>query len=169
MKPLHLLRCAERSMLVVIFIMMVVLYFTSVVTREVGGTFASQFGWIEEAVRLMNLFLVFLALGPALERGRHVNIEILQDRLSPRSQVMLRRLIDAVGIVFSLYLSWLSLTLVQHVLMTGQRSPTLGLPMGWIYMAPFLGFVLLALRYGLSLFGIINRVSGDMVEQESSE
>lgn len=169
MKPLHLLRCAERSMLVAIFIVMVMLYFTSVVTREVGGTFASQFGWIEEAVRLMNLFLVFLALGPALERGRHVSIGILQDRLSPRPQVMLRRLIDAVGILFSLYLSWLSLTLVQHVLMTDQRSPTLGLPMGWIYMAPLLGFLLLALRYGLSLFGIINRVSGDMVEQESSE
>lgn len=157
MKALNALRLVERSLLVILFLTMVALYFTSVVTREIGGTFASQFAWIEEAVRLMNLFLVFLALGLALERGKHVSIDILQGRLSPGAQRHVRRVIDAVGLVFSLYLVWLGVALVQFVLMTNQKSPTLQIPMGWIYMAPVLGFGLLGLRYALSLFGVVDR------------
>ena len=45
----------------------------------------------------------------------------------------------------------------EAVLRTGQRSPTLDIPMGWIYAAPVIGFALLALRYGLSFFGVIDR------------
>ena len=161
MKALNALRLVERSLLVALFLTMVALYFTSVVTREIGGTFASQFAWIEEAVRLMSLFLVFLALGLALERGKHVRIDILQGHLPESAQLWLRRLIDMVGLVFSLYLAWLGLTLVQFVLKTNQVSPTLQIPMGWIYMAPVLGFCLLALRYALSLFGVIDRSQTD--------
>ena len=70
MQLLNLLRKIERSVLVALFLIMVLLYTGSVVTREIGGTFASRFAWIEEAVRMMNLFLVFLALGLALGLAR---------------------------------------------------------------------------------------------------
>ena len=160
MKALETLRLVERSVLVLLFLAMVILYFTSVVTREIGGTFASQFAWIEEAVRLMNLFLVFLALGLALERGKHISIDILQERLPVHLRVWLGRVIDAAGVVFSLYLAWLAVTLVRFVLSTNQVSPTLQIPMGWIYTAPVIGFSLLALRYALSLFGVIDRRAG---------
>ncbi|MDF9302022.1 TRAP transporter small permease [Tritonibacter mobilis] len=157
MTLLNLLRKIERSVLVALFLTMVLLYSGSVVTREIGGTFASRFAWIEEAVRMMNLFLVFLALGLALERGKHVGITNLRDRL-PRPLLKLTcRLIDLVGLGFSLYLSWLSLGLARFVLNTGQASPTLGVPMALIYLAPVIGFLLLALRYGLSLSGVIDR------------
>ena len=157
MKFLTLLRTAERSVLVFLFLMMVALFFGSVITREIGGTFASRFAWIEEAVRLMNLFLVFFALGLALERGKHVSISNMREKLPPLAQLAVRRFIDAVGLCFSLYIAWLGLELVQFVLKSGQRSPTLNIPMGLIYLAPVTGFLLLALRYGLSLFGVIDR------------
>ena len=67
------------------------------------------------------------------------------------------KLIDAVGVLFSLYFAYLASVLVDFVLQTGQRSPTLELPMGWIYAAPVVGFGLLALRFGLSLCGVIDR------------
>lgn len=157
MKALDALRLVERSLLVILFLSMVSLYVISVVAREVGGTFASQFAWIEEAVRLMNLFLVFIALGLALERGKHVCIDILQDRLPAPARLWLGRVIDAAGLVFSIYLAWLGVTLVRFVLASHQVSPTLQIPMGWVYMAPVIGFSLLGLRYGLSLFGVIDR------------
>jgi TRAP-type transport system small permease protein len=165
MKALNLLRLIERSVLVALFLTMVLLYCGSVVTREIGGTFASQFAWIEEAVRLMNLFLVFLALGLALERGKHVGITNFRDRLPPRALRLMGGLIDIVGLCFSLYIAWLALELVQFVLKSGQRSPTLDVPMGLIYLAPVIGFLLLALRYGLSLFGVVDR----FVPMESAE
>lgn len=151
------LRRVERAALVILFLSMVLLYAGSVVTREIGGTIASDFAWIEEAVRMMNLFLVFLALGLALERGKHVGIHTLRDRLPAAVLRVVRGGIDVVGLCFSLYVAWLAIGLVQFVLKTGQSSPTLGVPMGVIYLAPVIGFGLLGLRYGLSLFGIIDR------------
>ncbi|QUS36209.1 TRAP transporter small permease [Falsirhodobacter algicola] len=157
MKALALLRMIERTLLVALFLMMVLLYTGSVVTREIGGTFASNFAWIEEAVRMMNLFLVFLALGLALERGKHVGITNLRGKLPPAVQGAVLKLVDAVGLAFSLYVAWLSFGLVQFVGRMGQTSPTLGVPMYIVYLAPLLGFLLLGLRYGLSLFGVIDR------------
>lgn len=151
------LRRAERTVLVVTFLTMVTLFSLGVVARQIGGTFASQFAWIEEAVRLMNVFLVFLALGLALERGRHVAIETLREKFSPRLRRALQRSIDATGLVFSLYLAWLGIGLVQFVLKSGQRSPTLDVLMGYVYLAPVIGFLLLALRFGLSLVGAFDR------------
>jgi TRAP-type C4-dicarboxylate transport system permease small subunit len=157
MPILTALRRAERAVLVALFLAMVALFSLGVVAREIGGTFASQFAWIEEAVRLMNVFLVFLGLGLALERGRHVCIDTLRDRFGPRIRSTLQRSIDATGFVFSLYLAWLGAGLVQFVLNSGQRSPTLDVPMGYIYLAPVIGFGLLALRYALSFFGLFDR------------
>ncbi|MBT9385276.1 TRAP transporter small permease [Pseudooceanicola sp. CBS1P-1] len=162
MKVLKLLRLAERSVLVILFLAMVALFFTSVIAREIGGNVATSMAWVEEAVRLMNIFLVFLSLGLALERGKHVAITNLRDRLPELPRRILRAVIDLAGLGFSLYLAWLGTEMVRFVLKMGQTSPTLGIPMGWIYMAPVLGFGLLGLRYGLSLFGLYDRYTEDM-------
>lgn len=159
MGGLTLLRRIERGFLVSVFLTMVALFALNVLGRELGGSLASRLTWIEEAVRLLNIFLVFGALGLALERGRHVGIDTLRRKLPARLQRLTERLIDAVGCASALYLAWLSVGLTQFVLKTGQRSPTLDIPMGWVYTAPIIGFCLLALRYALSLTGVIERFS----------
>lgn len=151
------LRRVERTLIVGIFLLMVALFALNVVAREVGGEMASQFAWIEEAVRLLNIFLVFGSLGLALERGRHVGIDTLREALPSKMRTSLRKVIDAVGFLFCLYMSYLAYQLVAFVLKTGQKSPTLDLPMGWIYAAPVIGFLLLGLRYGLSFLSVIDR------------
>ena len=160
-RNLSLVRFAERGALVALFLAMVLLYVANVAAREVGASFASDLAWIDEAVRLMNLFLVFGALGLALERGRHVGVETLRDRLRPAARRWLTRAVDATGLAFSLWMALLSGRMVDMVLRSGQRSPTLDIPMGWIYAAPALGFSLLALRYALSLAGLIDRRAGE--------
>ena len=166
---LTLLRRAERVFLVSVFLGMVALFALNVLGREIGGEVSSRLTWIEEAVRLLNIFLVFGALGLALERGRHVGIDTLRRRLPNGAQRSLEKVIDAVGCVASLYLAWLALGLTQFVLQTGQRSPTLDIPMGWIYAAPILGFCLLALRYALSFVGVIDRFSQTPGASHSTE
>ena len=159
MKALNVLRTVERFAVVAIFLAMVALYFVNVAVRELASAYASNFAWVEEAVRLLNLFMVFLALGLALEYGRHVGVHTWRDRIAARTGLPLKRLIDFVGFVFSLYLVWLGVRMALFVLSTGQRSPTLNIPIGWIYLAPAIGFGLLSLRYLLSLFGRIDRFS----------
>jgi TRAP-type C4-dicarboxylate transport system permease small subunit len=159
MKALSILRTAERIAIVAIFLTMVALYFLNVVGRQFGGTMASNLAWIEEAVRLMSLFLVFLAIGLALEKGRHVGVHTWRDRIAATTRLPVRRIIDAVGVIFSLYLAWLGYQMTIFVHSMGQISPTLNMPIFWMYLAPTAGFILLALRYGLSFFGLIDRYS----------
>lgn len=157
MNMLVWLRRIERAFLVMIFLVMVGLFVTNIVVRTAAPQLSGNLAWIEEAVRLLNLFLVFGALGLALERGRHVSIDSLRKRFGERLQRRICRCIDLLGLMATLYLAWLSFSLVQLVLRTGQRSPTLDIPMGWIYAAPMMGFLLLALRYALSLMQRIDR------------
>ena len=156
-KALSILRNVERTVVVAIFLIMVALYFVNVVVRATGSNLASDIAWIEEAVRTMNLYLVFLAIGLALEYGRHVAVDTWRDDLATRLGIPLRRIIDALGLVFSLDLVWLGWNMVGFVQSTGQRSPTLGLEAYSLYVAPMIGFALLALRYLLSLLGAIDR------------
>lgn len=166
MKALALLRAVERFVLVTIFLSMVGLYAVNVGVRVFGGTMASRFVWIEEAVRIMNLFLVFLAIGLALEYGRHVGIHSWRERIIRATGLPIRRVIDVVGVLFALYMAWFAYTMADFVFSTGQRSPTLGMEMGWIYVAPAVGFLLLALRYALSALGLIDRFSSQPSDAE---
>lgn len=169
MTLLSYIRLAERAFLVTLFLTMVALFFGNVVAREIGGTFASKFAWIEEAVRFMNVFLVFIALGLALEKGRHVGIDTIRDKLPENLRTALLKLIDATGFCFAIYLSWLGIGLVKFVLMTGQRSPTLDIPVGWVYSAPVIGFGLLALRFALSFLGYIDRFNINETSAEAEQ
>ena len=76
-----ILRSIERTYLVSVFLSMVILFFVNIVVRTLTPQSASDLAWVEEAVRLLNLFLVFGGLGLALERGRHVSIDSLRDTL----------------------------------------------------------------------------------------
>lgn len=154
---LTLLRGLERALLVLIFLSMVGLFVGGILVRELGGTLASEFAWVDEAVRVLNLFLVFGALGLALEQGRHVSINLLHEYLPDPWLKRLRQGIDLLGLLFCGYLVLLAGRMVSFVLGTGQRSPTLDIPMAVIYLAPMLGFALLGLRYGLSLVGWLDR------------
>ena len=151
------LRRIERFVIVALFLGMVALFFANVVIREVFPAYASQMAWSEEAVRRANTVMVFLSLGLTLEAGRHIAVDTFRDRLPDALRTPLLKLIDITGLVFSLYMSWLAWGLSMFVLGTGQRSPTLGLEIGWLYLAPMVGFLLLALRYALSLTGRLER------------
>ncbi|MBI9110052.1 TRAP transporter small permease [Maridesulfovibrio ferrireducens] len=151
------IRAVERFLVISINLIMVALYTFNVLVREILPQYSSTFAWIDEATRLLMVWAVFLALGLALERGRHVAVTTLLERLPKIPKKIICLLINTTGIVFSCYLAWLGVALVKFVMRTGQVSPTLGLPMYWLYVAPTVGFILLALRYGLELTGVNDR------------
>ncbi|MGO2342633.1 TRAP transporter small permease [Vibrio litoralis] len=149
----------ERTIIVGVFLTMSLLFFLGVVAREFPSNIANELSWIEEVVGVMNIFLVFLTLGLALEKGKHVKIPILLEKLGSTQSSILRRIIDIVGLLFTGYLCFISFELMSMVYHSGQRSPTLDYSMAVIYLAPAVGFFLIALRYFLSLIGMIDRFS----------
>lgn len=163
---LNILKTAERVFLVTVFFLMVAMFMIDIVVRALLPQYSNYFFWVQEAVRILNLFLVFCALGLALERKRHVGVSVFRDRLSPGGRRVVFALIDCAGLVFSLYMVRLGVKMVAFVFASGQRSPTLNIPMGVIYLAPTIGFALLGLRYGLSLIAVIDRFSADDPKRE---
>ncbi len=161
---LQILRRVERAALAALFLSMVGLYFLNIAVRTIGSDYATKLFWIDEAVRLLMLFLVFLALGLALEQGRHVGVFTWRDRIAARTRLPLRRLIDATGLVLSAWMAWLALRMTLFVTGSGQIIPSLGISAGWLYVAPIIGCAALALRFALSLAGRIDRFTPQMHE-----
>lgn len=149
-----ILGVVERYVTGTLMVLMTALYAFNVLVRVFLPTYASTFAWIDEATRYMMIWVVFLAAGITLEVGRHVCVDIAYAWLAPRIVHALFKIIDVVGFFFSVGAAYHSLNLALFVAGTGQISPTLGVPTYVLYVAPFVGFLLLAFRYLLRLTGI---------------
>jgi C4-dicarboxylate transporter, DctQ subunit len=145
------LRRLERGLVAALMILMALAYAFNVVVRELASTQAAKFAWIEEACLFSLAWVVFLGLGLALERGRHIAMTSLLERLAPGLRRGVKLAIDLTGLVFSLYIAKLALDITLFVVRSGQTSPTLDVTMAWLYAAMPMGFALLALRYALEL------------------
>ncbi len=156
---LRVLHVVERNILAALMLLMVGLYSLAIFVREVFPALARDVAWIDEATRYLLIWAVFLALGSALAQGRQIAMTSYMERFPERLRNVMRKLIDLTGLVFSLYILWVGLEITWMVVGTGQRSPTLGLSTGYLYLALPVGFALLAFRYALSLFGLIDRWS----------
>ena len=145
---------AERFLGAALMIVMTALYGFNVLARLVAPTYASAFAWIDEAARYMMVWVTFVAAGLALELGRHVSVDVFQDRFRPAMRRALFAAIDLVGLVFCLGAMYVALKLTLFVADTGQISPTLGVPAWILYAAPSAGFASLAFRFALRLAGV---------------
>lgn len=147
----ELLRRLERAAVAALMILMALAYAFNVAVRELAPAQAAGFAWIEEVTLFSLAWVVFLGLGLALERGRHIAMTGLLERLAPRARRTVKLAVDLTGAAFSLYVAKLALDITLFVVRSGQSSPTLDVSMGWLYAAMPAGFVLLALRYVLEL------------------
>ena len=163
---LELLRRFERAAVAVLMILMSALYAFNVLVREFAASYAARFAWIEEACLYALAWVVFLGLGLALERGRHIAMTTMLERLAPGLRRPLKFAIDVTGLVFSLYVARLSLDITLLVARSGQTSPTLDFSVGWLYAAMPIGFTLLALRYTLELAAADGRLAARRASQE---
>lgn len=144
----------ERYFTGSLLIAMTALYVFNIFVRAVLPAYASAFAWIDDAARYMMIGVVFLASGIALEAGRHVSVNIMHQYFPRQIVSVLFKTIDFVGFFFSIGVAYLSLNLAIFVAGTGEVSPTLGVPTFILYVAPCLGFLLLAIRYLLRIFGL---------------
>lgn len=151
------LRHIERWLLATLMILMAATFTLNVVIRSLVPAYASHVVWIEEACLFALAWVVFVGLGITLERGRHIAMSTLLERMAPPRQKAVRLAINLLGAAFSIYLVKLCIDITLFVLNSGQESPTLNISMGWLYAAMPVGFALLALRYVAELVGINDR------------
>lgn len=137
----------NRALIGALMIAMFLLVFVNVVTRY---GFGFSLSWGEEVARFLMIWVTFLGAGLALREGRHVAIELVQERLSERARRGLRLLI---GLAILIFLALLVLFGVQFVVF-GWSKVTIAtqIPRGIPYLAIPLGAAMFALHLVL-VFG----------------
>ena len=154
---LHILRTIERALLGGLMLAMSFAYVINVIARNLVPEYAPQLAWIEEATLIALAWVSFLGLGLALERGRHISMSALLERIQGPAKPWIIGAINLVGLLFSLYIAKIGMDISVFVYKSGQVSPTLNVSMIWLYGVMPVGFVLLALRYALELAGCSSR------------
>jgi TRAP-type transport system small permease protein len=105
-------------------------------------------GWtgidgLDEVPRYLFVWLVMIGAASAMQRSQHTVLDYFVNLLGPRGRALVLILTNAVGIALFLYLIKLSLVLVPNAQL--QTSPSLGLPLGYVYVAVPIGSALIIL------------------------
>ncbi|UTW11295.1 TRAP transporter small permease [Marinobacterium rhizophilum] len=141
------IRSVERFFLVFILMSMPFLYSFGVLAQLFGSDLSRELFWVDELVRFELVLMVFLGIGYVHDRGAHISMDILQGYFSPVLQRFLTLTINLLGLILAAYLAWLGWVYLQHMIASGQRSNSLGVPMFYLYASLPVGAFLLAVRH----------------------
>ena len=112
------------------------------------NTFGISIPWTEELARYCFIWLSFAGISLGIKRGKHLTVELLINNLPKKGARILGFIIDFFFFVFCVAGIWYGAGIVQKMMAFGQKSPSLGIEMGVIYLAVPVGF-------GMSIFRII--------------
>ena len=131
---------AGRGVIVAAFTVMISITFLQVVFRYV---LSAPLPWSEEAARYCFVWIVFLGAALGLERGVHLGVDLLVNRMPGRLRRLTALVCDLLIAVFAVIMIYASLPVLQ--LNSLQHSPALGVQMSWIYLAIPVSMVLILL------------------------
>ncbi len=135
----HLEEYVLSGLLVVISVVMML----QVIMRYV---FNSSLSWAEEASRYAFVWSALVSIGYSIKENSILKVDTLIEILPAGLKHLLIMLINIAVTLFFGYLFISSIPAVQRVMMTGQTSPALKIPLGWIYFAAIAGFFLATVR-----------------------
>lgn len=141
----RVLVACNRAAVIVLLAAMACMVFANVALRYVSG---NSILWVEEASRYTMIWLTFLGCGLVLRYGGHIGIDALQDRF-PRHAPVLRSVIAALMLAFFAVMVWLGLVYAART--WTQTTPVMEVPVGAVYLAMPIGFLLMIAHLVLML------------------
>lgn len=133
--------------------------FVNVVARSFGNSFV----WAEELSRYVLIWITFVGASMCVRNGSHVTMDVVFNRFPPKLKKKLFLLINIFGVVMSLLLTNYGMQIVLKIYSRGQISPTIGLPMYWVYLGVPVGAILMAKNF-LHIFIINLRSKNDEIQ-----
>ena len=136
-------RNAERWLLLVFYVMLVLTMAIEVLRREV---FSYSSIWGEEVVRYSFIYLAWVGAAVAVKERVHIRIDVIMHYLGPRPKALLYIFGDLVMFVVAIIALYWSFEAVHVSAKFGSVTDGLRVSRVWALMAVPLGFSLLMLR-----------------------
>ncbi|QDG79358.1 TRAP transporter small permease [Labrenzia sp. PHM005] len=138
---------AERWLLLVFYVMLVLTMFVEVVRREV---FAYSSIWGEEIVRYSFIYLAWIGAAAAVKERGHIRIDVLMQYVRPRVKAILYIFGDIVMAAVALVAFYWSFETVLVSAKFGSVTHGLRISQVWFLMAVPFGFGLVLFRLAQS-------------------
>jgi len=136
-------RDAERWLLLVFYVMLVITMAIEVMRREL---FAYSSIWGEEVVRYSFIYLAWIGASAAVKERAHIRIDVLMHYVSPRPKAALYIFGDLVMFVVALIALYWSFETVLVSAKFGSVTDGLRISKVWFLMAVPMGFALMIWR-----------------------
>lgn len=143
---------AQEIICVVLMIVMCIVIFAATVARSLNLFVVS---WAEELARYCMIWIVFMGIGVAAQKGEHFCVEALSLVLSKKALKVMRVVCAVLVTAFCLFAGWYSIDILVFQIQGGQITPSLNWPMWWIYLAMPIGLFLMAANYCWHTYEIV--------------
>jgi TRAP-type transport system small permease protein len=157
---------ANRGIIFLMMAVMATLVFVNVVARY---AFNFSIIWAEEVSQYLMIWIAYLGAGLALREGRHVAVEMLQDRLPTALGRKLRMAVGGLVLIFLGVVTVLGFQFAAFV--WSQETPVLNISLGIPSLAIPIGTLLFALHLMLMFRNYVGKqyVPGQILEDLSGE
>lgn len=139
----------------------ITLIFYGVIMRYV---FNEPKAWVEEVVRYVIIWGVFLGFAIALRYNHHIQVDILYDKLSSRWKKIVDYFSTSISIVFCIIYTYYGIILVENRFSSGMVSLDVGIPMWIVYLILPISGLLFLIRF---IERLVNLVQGKDVEYDN--
>jgi C4-dicarboxylate transporter, DctQ subunit len=103
--------------------------------------------WSDELPRFIVIWVTFIGMSYCVRKGEHVVIDILFNKLKGKIQKFFYLCILTLCFLTFVYMTYIGYGLVVKIFSTNQMSVTLGIPMGYVYLAVPVGCFLTAKNF----------------------
>lgn len=133
----------EEILLVFLLSSTSILTFLQVIMRYIAK---SPLSWSEELSRYMFIWLIYIGVSYGVKKSAHIKVDFLMNIFPRPIRKFVLIISDIIFMGFSLFIVVTGYQVATKILSLGQKSPALGLQMGYVYFATVVGFGLTFIR-----------------------
>ncbi len=133
----------EEVLLVIFSSIMIFIIALQVFMRYVVG---DSLAWSEELARFSFIWLVYIGISYGIKKQRHIKVDVMLVLFKERGKIILNMISNVIFLAFAVVIVYYGNEIATRILELGQRSPGLGIPMGFVYLATPVGMGLTIIR-----------------------
>ncbi|WP_240374537.1 TRAP transporter small permease [Bacillus piscicola] len=129
----------EEGIISILLIVATAVLFGNIVLRY---GFNANTNWAHELIRYLMIWITFIGAAVCFRKGAHVGIDFILGLLGSKATKALKVFVQLMGIVFMVILLMYSTELVLFTKGTGQITPSLEIPLYFVYLVIPIGAAL---------------------------